>query len=182
MRALLVCLTFAFFATLCLGQGYSPKPGETVLRLNFEGKGSVFIKLHTKEAPRTASHIVSLAISGFYDGQKVFRAEKSPKPFIVQMGDPQTKTKNLDDPSIGKGGSGTKIDYEESGYPNDEGAVGLAAILGDKNSGDSQFYILLGRARFLDGSYTVFGQVVAGMDIVRKLDRGDRITSASILK
>jgi cyclophilin family peptidyl-prolyl cis-trans isomerase len=74
------------------------------------------------------------------------------------------------------------VDYEDSGYPNDEGAVGLAAIPGDKDSGDSQFYILLSRARFLDGNYTVFGKVVAGMDTVRKVERGDRILSVSILR
>jgi cyclophilin family peptidyl-prolyl cis-trans isomerase len=60
--------------------------------------------------------------------------------------------------------------------------VGLAAIPGDKNSGDCQFYILLSKARFLDGNYTVFGRVVAGMDVVKKVERGDRITSVSVLR
>ena len=182
MRSVFV---FAFLIALCslgLGQNYTPKPGETVMKLTIEGRGNIFIKLHTKEAPRTTTQITNLVGQGFYDGQRVFRSEKSPRPFMIQMGDPQTKTKPISDPTIGSGGSGNKIAFEESGYPNDEGAVGLAAIPGDKNSGDSQFYILLGRARFLDGNYTVFGQVVAGMDTVKKVERGDRITSVTILR
>ncbi|HJP82787.1 MAG TPA: peptidylprolyl isomerase [Fimbriimonadaceae bacterium] len=164
------------------GQSYTPKAGETVMKIVIEGRGNIFIKLHTKEAPKATNQIRTLASQGFYDGQLVFRAEKSPRPFMIQMGDPQTKTRGTDDPVIGSGGSGKKVEYEDSGYPNDEGAVGLAAIPGDKNSGDSQFYILLSRARFLDGNYTVFGKVVAGMDTVRKVERGDRILSVSILR
>jgi cyclophilin family peptidyl-prolyl cis-trans isomerase len=101
---------------------------------------------------------------------------------MIQMGDPNTKTKNLEDASIGSGGSGIKIPYEDSGFTSDEGAVGLATIPGDKNSGDSQFFILLSRARFLDGNYTVFGQVVAGMEVVKKMERGDRIVGVTILR
>ena len=182
MRFVVVFALMLLCAGMALGQNYTPKSGETILKLVIEGRGNIFIRLHIKEAPKTTAQIASLAGKGFYDGQKVFRAEKSPRPFMIQMGDPETRTKPISDPSIGSGGSGTKIPYEDSGYPNDEGAVGLAAIPGDKNSGDSQFYILLGRARFLDGNYTVFGQVVAGMDTVKKVERGDKIVSASILR
>jgi cyclophilin family peptidyl-prolyl cis-trans isomerase len=169
-------------ACLGLAQSYSPKSGETVLRLAFEGRGNVYILLHTKQAPRTTARIIELVNDGFYNGQKVFRAEKSPRPFMIQMGDPNTKTKGVDDASVGSGGSGVKIAYENSGFVSDEGAVGLATIPGDKNSGDSQFFILLSRARFLDGNYTVFGQVVAGMEVVKKIERGDRIVSATIIR
>lgn len=182
MRSLLTLILIGCLACLGLAQSYTPKPGETVLKLVVEGRGNVFIKLHTKEAPRTTKHIQGLAEKGFYDGQQIFRAEKTPRPFMIQMGDPQTKTKKVDDPTIGSGGSGTMIPFEDSGFPNDEGAVGLAAIPNQKNTGDSQFYILLGRARFLDGNYTVFGQVVAGMEVVKRVERGDRITSISLLR
>lgn len=181
MRSFLVLLVLSVVAALAIGQ-YSPKPGETVMKIAVEGRGNVFIKLHTKEAPKTTAQIIALANDKFYDGQKVFRAEKTPRPFMIQMGDPQTKTKDVDDPTIGSGGSGKKVAYEDSGFPNDEGAVGLAAIPGDRNSGDSQFYILLTRARFLDGNYTVFGQVVHGMDVVKKIERGDRITNVTIMR
>jgi cyclophilin family peptidyl-prolyl cis-trans isomerase len=182
MRSILILIAVLCLATLGIGQGYNPKPGETVLRVTIQGKGDFFIKLHTKEAPRTTSHIVGLANDEFYDGQKVFRAENSPRPFMIQMGDPQTKTKPVDDPSIGSKGSGKTIPYEDSGFASEEGAVGLATIPGRKDSGDSQFFVLLGRARFLDGNYTVFGQVVAGMDVVKRVARGDTITSIKVMR
>ncbi len=181
MRSFLVLLVLSVAVALAIGQ-YSPKPGETVMKIAVEGRGNVFIKLHTKEAPKATAQIIALANDKFYDGQKVFRAEKTPRPFMIQMGDPLTKTKDVDDPTIGSGGSGKKVAYEDSGFSNDEGAVGLAAIPGDRNSGDSQFYILLTRARFLDGNYTVFGQVVHGMDVVKKIERGDRITNVTIMR
>lgn len=183
MRSIFVFLLAWVLIATALGQSsYAPKQGETVLRINIDGKGSIYIKLHTKEAPRTTSQIIELANEGFYNGQRVFRSEKSPRPFMIQMGDPNTKTKPIDDPTIGSGGSGRKIPYEDSGFLNEEGSVGLAAIPGDKNSGDSQFYILLARARILDGSYTVFGKVVAGMDVVRKVERNDRISTVTVLR
>jgi cyclophilin family peptidyl-prolyl cis-trans isomerase len=182
MRSFLILISILGLAVLGFGQSYTPKPGETVMRVNIESKGSIYIKLHTKEAPKATSQIISLVGQGFYNGQKVFRAEKTPRPFMIQMGDPNTKSKPVDDPTVGSGGSGNKVSFEDSGYPNEAGAVGLAAIPGDKNSGDSQFYILLSRARFLDGNYTVFGQVVAGMDVVRNVERGDRISSVTILR
>lgn len=182
MRSLLILVSIFCLGALVLAQTYSPRQGETVIKIVIEGRGNIFIKLHTKEAPRTTARILELVNSGFYNGQLVFRAEKTPRPYAIQMGDPYTKTKQIDDPLIGTGGSGKPIPYEDSGYPNEEGAVGLSAKPGDKNSGDSQFYILMSRARFLDGNYTVFGQVVAGLDVVKRVERKDRILSISVVK
>jgi cyclophilin family peptidyl-prolyl cis-trans isomerase len=78
---------------------------------------------------------------------------------------------------MGSGGSGARVPYEDSGLPNDTGYVGLSTLPRDRDSGDSQFYILLGPSRFLDGQYTVFGRVTQGMDVVRSIQLGDRITS-----
>lgn len=182
MRSLLVLLAILCMAALGGSQNYSPKQGETVVKVAIEGRGNIFIRLHTDKAPRTCNHILDLVNSRFYDNQRVFAAEKSPRPFKIQLGDPLTKSKALDDPAIGTGGSGTRIPFEDSGYANDEGAVGLCAIPGDKNSGDSQFYILMSRASFLDGNYTVFGKVVAGMDVVKRVERGDRVLSVSVVR
>ncbi len=87
-----------------------------------------------------------------------------------------------EDPSIGSKGSGARIPYEDSGHSNEKYAVGLAALLSkDRDSGDSQFYIVLGDGnRFLDGNYTVFGAVISGKDVVDRLEKGDRITSVTI--
>jgi peptidyl-prolyl cis-trans isomerase B (cyclophilin B) len=178
----LLGLLVGLMAALALAQGYSPKPGESVMRVDVAGKGSIFIKLHTKEAPKTTAHIIRLVNSGFYDGQRFFRVVKSPRPYLVQMGDPLSKDAGkLDDPKMGSGGSGSTVPYEDSGMSNTEGAVGLAAPSNNRNGGDSQFYMLLGDYKFLDGSYTVFGQVVSGMDVLKKVERGDVVTSVRML-
>lgn len=164
----------------CFAQAYTPKLGETVMHLSIEGRGDVYIVLYTKEAPKTTAHIISLVRQGFYNDQRFHRVEKSPRPYLVQVGDPISKT-DLNNPQIGLNGSGEKVPYEETSFTNGDGAVGLVRTLNDRNSGDSQFYMLLAPARFLDGSYTVFGQVVSGLDVLQKIERGDRIKSASIL-
>ncbi len=182
MRALLALLTV--FALLALGaaQSYTPKPGETVMRVAIEGRGNLFILLYTAQAPKTTAQVSKLAKQGFYDGQRVFRVVRKPRPFLIQMGDPGSRTKDMDDVSLGTGGSGARIPYENSGKLNDrEGVVGLSHLEGDRESGDSQFYILLTPNKFLDGNYTVFGQVVGGMELLKSMEKGDRITSVTIL-
>lgn len=182
MRALFTLLTA--FALLAVGaaQTYTPKPGETVMRVAIEGRGNIYILMHTAEAPKTTSHIAKLAKQGFYDGQRVFRVVRKPRPFLVQMGDPGSRSKDMDDASLGTGGSGARIAYENSGKLNDkEGVVGLSHLEGDKDSGDSQFYILLSPNKFLDGNYTVFGQVVEGLSVLRAMEKGDRITSVTMM-
>jgi cyclophilin family peptidyl-prolyl cis-trans isomerase len=182
MMRLFVLMIVLCCGVLALAQNYNPKSGETVMRIAVEGRGNVFVLLHTKEAPRTTSHIIRLVEQKFYDGQRFHRVAKSPRPFLVQVGDPGTKTIDVDDPRIGSGGSGARIPFEDTGKANVAGAVGLSTVSGDKNSGDSQFYMLLAPSKFLDGSYTVFGQVVAGMDVLAKIEKGDRVVSVTLLR
>lgn len=163
-------------------EDYKVKPGEMVLRLAVEGKGDITIKLFTKEAPKTTKRIIELTRNGFYDGQRFFRVVTSPRPYIAQIGDPQTKTKDIDSPEIGNGGTGVRIPYEDSKVSNTLYTVGLATLPKDRDSGDCQFYINLAPNKFLDGNYTVFGQVVGGTDVVKKLQRGDKVTKAVILE
>lgn len=151
---------------------------ETLMRVSIQNRGTVTIQLFTDKAPKTTAHIIRLAKSGFYDGQRFHLAIRSPRPYRVQVGDPASRSGDLD--QVGSGGSGATIPYEDTGVSNVPGAVGLSSVLGEKNSGDSQFYILLGPAKFLDGSYTVFGKVVEGMDIVNKIEKGDRIDKVTI--
>lgn len=150
------------------------------MTLTVAGKGTVVIELHSQEAPKTVAHIINLTKAGFYDGQKFFDVLNKPRPFLVRFGDPNTKTKAMNDPSIGQGGSGAKIPIENSGKSHVKGAVGLATPTSDPKNGDSQFYIMLDNKPFLDGSYTVFGQVVRGMEIVERIEVGDQVTSVSI--
>ena len=153
---------------------------DTLMRVVVEGKGTFNIQLYTDKAPKTTAHIIKLVRSGFYDGQRFHIAVHSPRPYRIQVGDPASKSGNIDE--AGFGGSGTQIPYEETNVPNVAGAVGLSALPNDKNSGDSQFYVLLGPARFLDGNYTVFGKVVDGMDVVNKVEKGDRIEKVTIVE
>ncbi|MBS1711718.1 MAG: peptidylprolyl isomerase [Armatimonadetes bacterium] len=150
------------------------------MTLKVAGKGDVVIELYQAEAPKTVAHIVQLAKSGFYDGQKFYAVLKEPRPFLVRFGDPNTKSKPMNDPSIGQGGSGARIEYEKSGKSHVKGAVGLATRADDPKAGDSQFYIMLDNKPFLDNSYTVFGQVTRGMEIVSSIEVGDQVTSVSI--
>lgn len=168
--------------------GATPSPGAVQLQaqpgslliLDIEDRGTVVIQLELDRAPRTTAQIADLARDGFYDDQRFFRVAREPRPFLVQTGDPNSRTRPMNDPTLGENGSGTRIAYEDSGLPNERGAVGLATLPNDRNSGDSQFYILMSSARFLDGQYTVFGTVIEGMDVVDRIELGDRIVRASV--
>jgi len=180
MRRLIFILIFVLTLSSVWAQTYVPKAGETVVKLEVEGRGNIFFLLHVKEAPKASSRILKLVTDGFYNGLRFHRVVQTPKPYLVQVGDPDSKNGDLN--NLNNGGSGLKLPYEDSGFKNIAGAVGLARNIDDKNSGDSQFYILLDRSSFLDGNYTVFGQVVAGMDVVKKIQKGDRVVSATIEK
>ena len=181
MRFILALL----FAFLTLGAAFAQagrsNQGDPVMKVAVEGRGNIVIKLFAKDAPKATSHIMQLVRQGFYDGQRFFRVTRSPRPYIAQIGDPASRN-GVDDPNIGSGNTGARIPYEDSGHPNKKYAVGLAALLSkDRDSGDCQFYIVLGEGnKFLDGSYTVFGEVVSGFDVVDRLEKGDRITSVTI--
>ncbi|CAN5527854.1 N/A [soil metagenome] len=177
MRHFLLVVLLILTLPLAIAQR-DKKADETVVRIEVEGQGAILIRVKAKEAPRTAARFLELVRSGFYDNQRFHRVERSPRPYLAQVGDPASKN-NLD--TAGNGGSGQKLPYEASSLVNSEGAVGMAHPENDRDGGDSQFYILLGPARFLDGSYTVFGKVIDGMDVVKKLKRGDRIVSAKIV-
>lgn len=172
------------FIVLAFGAGamaYNPKPGEVVLRLSIQNRGEVFILLRPDRAPLTVNRVMELTQRGFYDGQRFFRVVNEPRPFLVQIGDPDSRTKPMDDPNLGLGGTGERIPFEDSGLRHERGAVGFARHPRDR-TGDCQFYIMLGEHRFLDGQYTVFGRVVEGMDVVQSIRLGDRLVSAVILR
>jgi cyclophilin family peptidyl-prolyl cis-trans isomerase len=181
MRTLWTLLIF-LLAALALGQDYTPRPGETDLKVMIENRGTIWIKLYTAEAPKTCQRIVELANQRFFDGQRFFEVARSPKPYMARIGDPNSRTKSMDDKTLGTYSTGVKIPFEDSGYKHVEGAVGMSRLPTDKDTGDCQFYIMLGQHKFLDGSYTVFGQVVQGLDILRKLEVGDKVSSVTVVK
>lgn len=180
IRHLAIVSVAAFMYAPVGGTAKRPPLAAPTLTLQVENKGDIVIELYTDKAPKTTSHIMKLANDGFYNGQKFFRVLKDPRPFLVLFGDPGTKDKPLTDSSIGEGGSGARIAREDTGKSHVRGAVGLATKQGDPNSGDSQFYIMLDKKPFLDGSYTVFGSVVKGMDVVDGIEVGDKVTSVTV--
>lgn len=139
--------------------------------------GEVTIEFFPGDAPNHVKNFLDLARKGFYDGQRVHRVEPG---FVVQFGDPQSKTLPMDHPKMGSGGPGYTIKAEFNKRPFDRGVLGMART-NDPNSAGSQVYLMLGPAHFLNGQYTAFGRVASGMDLVDKIKVGDRITSIKVV-
>ena len=137
--------------------------------------GEIVLELFPADAPRHVENFARLVGRGFYDGQRFHRVED----WVVQVGDPQSRTLPMDHPGMGTGGSGDTIKAEFNRRPHERGAVGMARG-NDPDSASSQFYIVLKPARGLDGQYTVFGRVTRGMELVDGLRRGDRIKSVKV--
>ncbi|OYW13165.1 MAG: peptidylprolyl isomerase [Rhodospirillales bacterium 12-54-5] len=121
--------------------------------------GRVVIELRPDLAPEHVKRIKELARKGFYDGQKFHRVIEG---FMAQTGDPT---------GTGTGGSGKTLPDEFSSAHYVRGTVGAASA--GPNTSDSQFFICFKPAPFLDGQYTIFGQVVEGMEFVDNIARGE---------
>ena len=146
--------------------------------ITMEKGGEIVLEFYPKDAPKHVENFIALAKKGFYDGQRVHRVEPN---FVVQFGDPQSKTKPMDDPAMGTGGPGYKIKAEFNSRKFERGVLGMARSQ-DPDSGGSQVYIMLGPAHFLNGKYTAFGEVTKGMDVVDKIRVSDRIASIKVVE
>lgn len=111
-------------------------------------------------APKHVESFLTLARKGFYDGTIFHRVIPG---FMIQGGDPNTKDPS-NRQSYGNGGPGYTLPAEFNGLPHERGIVS-AARAADPNSAGSQFFIVIDKAPHLDGKYTVFGEVVRGMDV-----------------
>ncbi len=122
--------------------------------------GQFVVELYADKAPITVNSFVFLAREGFYNGVTFHRVLEG---FMAQGGDPT---------GTGAGGPGYQFVNEYSDLRFDrEGVVAMANAGPDTNG--SQFFITFGPAEFLDGGYTIFGQVIEGMDVVNGLTRRD---------
>lgn len=129
-------------------------------------KGDVTIKLFSEDAPMTVDNFIQLAKKGFFNGLAFIRVVPD---FVIQGGDPRGDM---------NGDPGYQIRDEINLHLYETGSVGMA--LSGKDTGGSQFFITHSPQPHLDGGYTVFGQVVQGMDVVNQIARGDVIRSVEI--
>ncbi len=125
--------------------------------------GNMEIKFFPEAAPGHVENFIKLAKSGLYDGTIFHRVIPG---FMIQGGDPNTKGPNT--ASYGMGGPGYTIDAEFNSISHKRGIVSMARSQ-DPNSAGSQFFIVVKDSDFLDGQYTVFGEVVKGMDVADKI-------------
>ena len=171
------------------------------------GNKPIMIEVDGDKAPYTAGNFVDLAAKGVYDGTIFHRVVRSPDPFVVQGGDPQSTDPNVPTSQLG---TGSYVD-EETGEPRmipleilpedaavpvygktfPEAGVSAAPALPHRrgavamarsgvNTASAQFYITLADLAFLDGNYAVFGYVTDGMDVVDNIQMGDVISSVTV--
>lgn len=142
-------------------QAPTDKGPKAVIKTKF---GEIEIKLFPDKAPKHVENFIKLAKSGFYNGTIFHRVIPG---FMIQGGDPNTKDPNKKE-LYGMGGPGHSVKAEFNDIPHKRGIVSMARS-NDPDSAGSQFFIVVEDSPFLDGKYTVFGQVVKGMGIADKI-------------
>ncbi|MEI6032228.1 MAG: peptidylprolyl isomerase [Synechococcaceae cyanobacterium ELA739] len=197
---------------LAMGCASSPSPclsGTAVVSLD-TSKGQVLLTLDGAAAPLTAGNFVDLVKRGTYNGTAFHRVVREPVPFVVQGGDPKSAdakvpvseygTGDFIDPATGEARQiplELKLNKEPQpryGQPlssaalnrelvltHQRGAVAMARS-NDPNSASAQFYVALEALPELDGRYAVFGRVTKGMDVIDRIQQGDRIVKASVME
>ncbi len=156
---------------------YPAKDAENTLLLKLKD-GDVVIEMYPEDAPNHVARIKELVRSGFYNGLKFHRVIDG---FMAQTGCPLGN---------GTGGSGKKLKAEFNRRPHKRGTVSMARAM-DVDSADSQFFICFADCDWLNGQYTVWGEVTSGMEHVDAIKRGtgmngsvsqpDEIISLSVL-
>lgn len=179
--------------------------GKATVVMMVKGK-PITIELDGTNAPITAGNFVDLVQKGVYNGVVFHRVVTQPQPFVAQGGDPQSKDPKIPSSRFGTGGFIDPQTQRERNIPLEikpsgaslpvygktlkgqspvlrhrRGAIAMARTQAP-NSASSQFYFALSALDFLDGSYAVFGYVTEGMDVVNRIQQGDRIDSAKVTK
>lgn len=145
----------------------APAMGRTVtIETN---KGTIKFALYEEDAPITTANFAKLVGSGFYDGLTFHRVVPG---FVIQGGCPR---------GDGTGSSDEKIPREISPkLRHDDAGVVAMARSADPNSASCQFYITLGRQSVLDDEYAVFGRVTEGLDVVKSIRVGDKMSKVTV--
>jgi peptidyl-prolyl cis-trans isomerase B (cyclophilin B) len=180
--------------------------GKATVLMMVKGE-AITLELDGDNAPVTAGNFADLISKNVYDGLIFHRVVRQPSPFVAQGGDPKSKDPNVPIEQLGQSGyldasgqerripleikpaSSAKTIYgmtfeqaslsDKPKLTHKRGALAMARSA-DPNSASSQFYITLADVSFLDGNYAVFGYVTQGMDVVDKIQQGDRIDSVKI--
>ncbi|MHB8051043.1 MAG: peptidylprolyl isomerase [Coriobacteriia bacterium] len=146
-------------------------------------KGTIVLEFFPGDAPNHVASFIELAEAGFYDGIKFHRVIPG---FVAQGGDPITRDLSPEQViagggGIGTGGPGWNQKAEFNTRKHETGTLSMARAQHPDSAG-SQFYICLAPQPSLDGQYSVFGEVVEGMDVVQALTVGDTIESVTITR
>lgn len=137
------------------------EPTKVVIKTKF---GDMEVKLFPDKAPNHVQNFMKLAKSGFYDKTIFHRVIPG---FMIQGGDPNTKDPNKPE-TYGMGGPAERVKAEFNDVPHRRGILSMART-NDPNSAGSQFFIVVKDSNFLDGQYTVFGEVVKGIEVADKI-------------
>ncbi len=130
-------------------------------------KGTMVLELFNRDAPKTVNNFVFLARAGFYDNTTFHRVIAG---FMAQGGDPT---------GTGSGGPGYNIPDEITSHKHLTGTLSMANRNAPNTSG-SQFFICFAPQPHLDGGYSVFGQLVEGMDVLNSIVQGDKLIRVTI--
>lgn len=166
MRFLFAALFAVMLAFAPQARAQATDPQNTLILTTKDG--DIVIRLRPDLAPKHVERIKQLVREGFYDGVVFHRVIDG---FMAQSGDP-----------TGTGTGGSKypdLPAEFSNEPFVRGTLGMART-SDPNSANSQFFIMFAPAPHLNGQYTVFGEVVEGMDVVDKIKKGDQARNGMV--
>ena len=167
----LAAATLVLGGSLLLGMGalFAPdnasaegaKGPKAIIKTKF---GDMEVAFFPEKAPKHVENFIALSKSGFYNGTIFHRVIPG---FMIQGGDPNTKDLNKPE-TYGQGGPSQRLKAEFNDIPHRRGIVSMART-NDPNSAGSQFFIVVKDSNFLDGQYTVFGEVVKGMEVADKI-------------
>lgn len=160
----LVMLTLIIMNGVSMSLAETPKKETATIVTD---KGTIVMEFYPDVAPNTVANFKKLAGNGFYNGLSFHRYVEG---FVIQGGDPRGN---------GTGGPGYQIKAEFNSKKHLTGTVAMARSQHPDSAG-SQFYICLAPQPFLDGNYTVFGQVIEGMDVVMQLRQGDQMKEVKV--
>lgn len=150
-------LLLVFISVIAVADEHAPT---AVIETKF---GDIEIRFFPGDAPKHVENFLTLAKSGFYDGTIFHRVIPG---FMIQGGDPNTK--GTDKSLYGTGGPDHRVPAEFNKRPHKRGILSMARSQ-DPNSAGSQFFIVVQDSNFLDGQYTVFGEVTKGMEIADQI-------------